>query len=656
MYIRGLKRSVRTTWSFRKFFFVVIMIAVIGQVAVNDWVMISQMEQQMMVSIEDENDMVTNTLSDMLTGFFNVPVQELLVMKNSFRLHEEEQESFEHAIEIMGTDNSFNRISEVSGKGVIVSTWPEDPYYIGLDISRNGYLEKLGMKEAFYWSKTYTEPVTGKSNIDLIVPYGDGYFLGTIDLSRLQAYISQLKIKEGAIVTIVDQGGGYLAHTDLKMVVQRMKDPFTLRRQVDAGTVADKTIKIDGKQYYPFSAKVSGTDWNIVAYYDRESYRDPIGKMIRSMILTQLTSLMFAMLVIYLSGRYFQRQTDHLLEFTRRISDGDYMFKVSDSRFQEFKELLTRFEAMAGEIGGREEEILELNSNLEEKISERTDQLVQANTRLEQAMVDLKETQSQLLQKEKMASLGVLVAGIAHEVNTPIGVCLTTSTFLTQQGDLVREKFENGTLKNAELKEFFDILDESGELVYHNLQHAGELISTFKQISQSQSPYEMEPLEVKMYINSLVGELYSRYPEIHMEVISESDEILMVCYPSDMDLIIRNLVTNAVIHGCEGRDGSRVDVFIKMLPDGCRISVADNGKGIPESEINRIFDPFYTTRRGKGGSGLGLHIIYNIITQRYHGTITCSSVIGVGTAFDMFFPNLNDATNSIGGADVQFQE
>lgn len=636
-----------SSWSFKRVFFVAIMLTVVSHYILTDLLTLAQLENKMMVDIKRENDVTVEALGDMLTRFFAMPVNELLTFSKALKHQSSSSEAFSTAIDILGASNSFSRISLVNAKGRIESTCPVDSYYLGLDLSHNGYLNQLKNGDDYYWSNTYNEPVTGKSNIDLIVPYKDGYVMGTIDLTKLQAYISQLHIRAGSMVTIVDQGGSYLAHSSPDKVEQRMKDPYLLKKQVSGRTPlttgqsdTEPTLSIDGVTYYPFSTEVSGTHWHIVAYYEKLNYEAPIRDILKNIILTQITSLMIAIGILVLIGRYFQNQIEHIMEYIRKISEGDYTVKHSDSHFSEFRELLLRFGNMATEIGGREEEIRELNNTLEEKIIERTQQLTDANDQLENSMNILKATQDQLLQKEKMESLNVLISGIAHKINTPVGVCLTTATYLTKQEEIVRQSFESGQLTPSELSDFLNTLDESGQMLNNNLQRAAELINMFKQMSLSPSIFSMQELDIVMYTRLLVEKAMARYPQVEMTMFCERKDMTIICYPKDIDIIMDNLITNAITHGYDGKSDLKIDVQIKPHLEGCLLTVSDTGKGIEESEISRIFDPFYTNKHGSGGSGLGLHIVYNLIVQRYQGTIVCKSTPRIGTAFELYFPNL----------------
>lgn len=626
----------KVSWSFKHFFLIVIVSSVLVHVILMDVMILNQLETQMIKSIESENTMITNVLGDKLAQFFSEPVEDLETISNAMVLHKSDGGQFSHALDLLNKNHAFSRISLVDENEKIIKTWPEEPYYDHLDMSRKGYLEQVSLKKGFFWSNTYFESLTGNNVIDLVIPYEKGYLIGTISLSKVQAYIAQLNLKEGATITVVDESGSYLAHSTPEKVIQRMKDPYVLSNQFQSQKTKD--IVVDGNDMYAFSIPVKGTEWTIVAYYSKSSYSKPVRVLFENMLFTQIISVFVTIALLALGGLYFQQQINHILAFTKKIAEGDYTFKSPDTIFADFSALMKRFEVMANEIGGREEEIVMLNNTLEDRILERTQQLSVANEQLEKALVSLEETQFQLVQKEKMASLGVLVAGIAHEVNTPIGVCLTTSTFLTQQADFVREKYENEVLKKSELEDLFNHLDEAGMILYHNLQKAAELIGTFKQISQYQVPYDMEYVNLKGYIRSVLNEISERYETCALSVNIEDENLELLCYPTDLELILKNMVSNAMIHGLEGIDNPKIEIVVHDKNDEVVIAIVDNGRGIDEENMSKVFDPFFTTRRGNGGTGLGLHIIYNLITQRYNGIIECASQLGVGTSFTIRFP------------------
>ncbi len=286
-----------------------------------------------------------------------------------------------------------------------------------------------------------------------------------------------------------------------------------------------------------------------------------------------------------------------------------------------------------------EQELRDLTATLDQRVQKRTAQLNTANESLINTLDLLQRTQNQLVQSEKMASLGGLVAGIAHEINTPVGISYTASTHLEKETQNMAVLYRTDTMKRSDLEEYMSVCLESSTLLQSNLTRAGELIRSFKQVAIDQSGEGIRSFNLRQYVNEVLLSLRPILKKTsHNVKLTCADDIVLRSYPGAMSQILTNLITNSIIHGFDdGKSGNLLLDF--SWKDKTLIFVYnDNGKGIAEENLNHIFDPFFTTNRSSGGSGLGLHIIYNIITQKLNGTINCQSDPGEGTTFTILLP------------------
>lgn len=252
----------------------------------------------------------------------------------------------------------------------------------------------------------------------------------------------------------------------------------------------------------------------------------------------------------------------------------------------------------------------------------------------------LTKAKTQLVQTENMVSLGKLVAGITHEMNTPIGVGVTAASFLEQRTQDFKESIDNGTLKKSDLYKYVDLCDETSKILASNLKRASELILSFKQVSADQSSAQKRNFYLKNYIDQMLLTLSPNLKKTrHKVLISCEENIEINSYPGVFSQILTNLVMNSLIHGFdEGFEGLITINVVKENDTKILITYSDNGKGIEKEHLNKIYEPFFTTKRDNGGTGLGLNIIYNIVTQTLGGTIKCESQIGKGTTFLLEFP------------------
>ncbi len=279
---------------------------------------------------------------------------------------------------------------------------------------------------------------------------------------------------------------------------------------------------------------------------------------------------------------------------------------------------------------------------LEETVKIRTQEL-------EKALHVLKESQEQLVASEKMAVLGGLVAGIAHEINTPVGVGVTAASHLQSEIAKISKLYSEDQLSQEYYEEFLDNAIEGSQIILRNLQIAANLVSSFKQVAVDQSSEALRTFKFKDYLHAILMSLHPELKQTRVQVHIEcSDELALNSYPGDYSQVFTNLIMNSIAHGF-GNGENPGNIWIKAFSDGNEVTIRylDDGAGIPGEIISKIFDPFFTTKRQSGRSGLGMHIVYNIITHKLCGSISCEDTSSHGASFLIKVPMSNaDATSS----------
>jgi signal transduction histidine kinase len=267
---------------------------------------------------------------------------------------------------------------------------------------------------------------------------------------------------------------------------------------------------------------------------------------------------------------------------------------------------------------------------------------------LEESLEKLHRTQKEMIHSAKMAALGDLVAGVAHEVNTPIGVCVTASSFLSERTRQLRELYEKGEMKRSDLEKYLSLAEESSASVLTNLERAAELVQSFKKVAADQSSEEKRVFDLRSYLEQILVSLRPQFKRTpHTVHVDCPEGLTLDSYPGAIMQIMTNLVMNSLVHGFS--DGLPGEIFIKVesVGDDVALSYRDTGVGMDKEQRERIYDPFYTTRRGSGGTGLGMNIVYNLVTQTLKGSILLETAPGQGAVFLLTLPRDPDKAEAV---------
>ena len=312
-----------------------------------------------------------------------------------------------------------------------------------------------------------------------------------------------------------------------------------------------------------------------------------------------------------------------------------------ERKVEERTEQLT---AMNEELIAMNQELQDINRTLatrNERLREEISARQKAQTELANSLEKLRSTQEQLIQQDKLAALGNLVAGIAHEINTPVGVALTAASYLAGEGQRMNSLFETGTLRRQDFKTFNSEINESTELLISNLERASDLVRSVKQLAVDQANEEKREFFVGKYLQQTMGSLLASAKSKQLDVVIDcSAEIKIVSWPGLISQILTNLFLNSVHHAYDQHKAGRIHIgVVNAAPQRGWLTIRyeDDGKGMTPEIRRRIFEPFYTTKRGKGGSGLGMYIVYSLV-QKLKGRIECQSEAEQGTTFLIELP------------------
>lgn len=399
-----------------------------------------------------------------------------------------------------------------------------------------------------------------------------------------------------------------------------------------------------GKEATVFALNYSGTEnqktLGKVHYLTNRSH---IEQQLRNQVIEKIIEILILdlLVVLALSSSLQQiviRPLALLRDRLTQIADRNDSYKdinLPRNLYQEIDEVSVGYNRIAHRL---QDDVLNLS---------RTEAAMRlAKEEAETALLQLKDAQKSLVQSEKMASLGSLVAGIAHEINTPIGVILTSASVLHDESMKFHQLVEAGQIKKSDALNYSDTAEQSSSLILSNASRAADLIQSFKRVAVDQTSEVRRDFELHAYLNEIMTSLRPliKHTSVAIE-IDCSETIKMDSFPGAFSQILTNLLNNALLHAFENLDESnavknnRITIAAHTEQDWVVLNFSDNGVGIPANIVDKIFDPFFTTKRANGGSGLGLNIVFNLVTQTLGGSIKVFSELGHGTRFEIRIPS-----------------
>jgi signal transduction histidine kinase len=365
--------------------------------------------------------------------------------------------------------------------------------------------------------------------------------------------------------------------------------------------------------------------FNVIALKPTEGLMDRTKSLISRLFILSFVAIMLTAFAIYILVRSKLRDPlENLMDGVKKMQEGRADVQVDIHVKNELATLGRSFNEMAKDVQQKSKELQLANDTLEGKVKKRTQ--------------DLQSAQKKLILSEKMASLGQLVAGVAHEINTPLGNCVTALSFNADTLEELKRKYADQKLTATDFRQFLSSSSESMQLMEKNLMRAAELMRTFKNVAVSQSVEEVSSFRLKQHIEEVLLTLNPQMRHSKIDVSIDVDEGIEVkSFAGAYYQLMSNLILNSVRHAFPDKKG-HISIKIEKQAEALYFSYSDDGAGMDPQTLNKIFDPFFTTKRGAGGTGLGMYMIYNIVTQLLGGSIKASSVQGKGTQFEILLP------------------
>lgn len=368
------------------------------------------------------------------------------------------------------------------------------------------------------------------------------------------------------------------------------------------------------------------------------------------------------------------RQSSHVAEMR-----SERLARELENTRQDYNDITARLVGQVEDLLNTRSELSQANQQLESRVAQRTQALAEANGSLSEALHNLQQTQTELVRSAQLAGLGSLVAGIAHELNTPIGNALTVATSLHHEARQLRNMLLDGTLKRSSLERYAQSGEHITLVMEKNLQRAANIIGHFKQLTVDQVSEHRRQFPLSEVVEDTLSALSPRLNKTGHKLELQLDHNLMLdSYPGAISQVLTNIIMNALVHGFDGREHGLMRLETRPAtmesatlqtgrqqengpmhqnparhehcapesraqtatqpPALIEVLFSDNGNGIPDAHQSRVFDPFFTTKLGQGGSGLGMHIVYNLATKILGGKITLHSRPNEGTRIHLLLP------------------
>lgn len=541
-----------------------------------------------------------------------------------------------------GKDNYYRGKPRHDGTGRVNSFWhwlgQEVVHEANVDWATSGWYQnpKQRMKETLEDPYFYT--VSGEkllliSSIQPIVH--DNVFHGVVGvdlkLEIIQNLVSSLQVLESGYSALIANNGMYVAHPDKTRIGKFMQEyakeeaGFDKVEQLNLATIEAKFDEVLQAPAYHLmvSIDVGNTDssWLLMLALPVERILGPAERIRNAILYTAIASgllmlLLLTLLVRKLLTPVFQMTKILKNEFDSALGVFPHFDIHSDD---EFGELATSFNQMSLEINHSRTQLEQLNTELSA-----------FNEQLEERVI---QKTHKLLESEKMASIGRLVTGVSHELNTPVGICVTALSYLQDQ-------------LNSDSDATIDEIKQSLTFLSDNLNKVSALINSFKLLSVSSSLEEKVTFSCRDLISATTHSVQTQFNVSGIEIEVVGEDVSIHSLPTALSQVIHHIVSNAIIHGFKAVDGKMTDkikaarIRISMIISETEVMIecSDNGIGMDVELTRKIFEAFSTHRLGAGGTGLGMNIVYNIVTQVLSGTIECTSQLGKGTQYRIQFP------------------
>ncbi len=357
-------------------------------------------------------------------------------------------------------------------------------------------------------------------------------------------------------------------------------------------------------------------------------------QLLRQSSAIALAEIAITFVLLSVLAYWLARNLLKFVDTSRAIADGHYNIRLSEAGRDEVATLARNFNRMAEAVASKMEEL----RASEQRYRELNEQL---EARVEQRTQELRLAMNQIVESEKLASLGRIVAVVAHELNTPIGNVILMSTAIQDKSVEFSKLVESDKLTRSMLTRVAEDMQGASAIITRSAQRAGELVQSFKRVAVDQTSQRRRSFDLRLTLEDIVHTLSTmiRRANVSVELLVPTG-IVLDSYPGHLDQIFNNLILNSIKHGFDGMEAGHIVVEGRVLGDGVEIVYRDDGRGIAKEILPHVFEPFFTTTLVQGGSGLGMFVVHNLVCGALRGSIQLDSEPGQGVRFVISIPRV----------------
>lgn len=418
-------------------------------------------------------------------------------------------------------------------------------------------------------------------------------------MERIFNFIQETEIKGGYFL-VMNSENELVFHTAGQNISMPTQSSNFLATNLQKGMFLEYTF--ENREYLAVYDYFEKWDWYIMVVADRDVIFAGVNQAVNLALIAGLAALVIAGYTLQIISKSISKPLEALTLGTLDMKEGNYDVRVPIEREDELGDLAGAFNDMAEEI---------------------EDNFIQIRAK-----------------SESLSLLASFAAGMAHDLKTPIGNSTTVISFMDVELTKLQSAYNNDKLKKETLEAYFKESEESIGILTKNINHASELVTGYKTVSVDQLNRERRWIDLRAYVDEIIYTLRPKFKNTEFEINNLVEENLTTwTYPGAISQILTNLLVNTLVHGFDGRESGTINISIVKEKTDIIIIYTDDGVGISEENLQYIYNAFFTTKHDQGGSGLGMHIIYNLVKSLLNGTVACESKLGLGVKFTIIFPD-----------------